>query len=190
MKKISSAKIKLFLMVLLLTSIVIPGLAQFGNIGKPAAGPEFLVYTFKADPTVKIGYPSGWTVQENQMGAVIVENQTSESAGILFFVGQLQPGVNSNADLAKTMVDALRQQGYPDLQVTSQQPHSQAPDVLTLNATLTSEGVPFQCLMWSAVNLQNKIGLFFVFYAPGSRYATFNADQYLTECVKPMFSGQ
>ncbi|MCK4766001.1 MAG: hypothetical protein KAW12_27630 [Candidatus Aminicenantes bacterium] len=186
MKKNSRGFFSLTLLAtLLMVCMSVPGPAQFGSIGK-AAGPEFLVYTFKADPTVKIGYPKGWSVQETQLGAVITENQTNDSAGILFFIVQLQQGVNTNDDLAKTMIAGLQQQ-FPDLKPAARQPHPQAPEVLTIDATLSSEGIPFRAHMWCVANAQNRLGLFIVFYAPTARYGSFDANQYLTAAVKPMF---
>ncbi|MCK4766002.1 MAG: hypothetical protein KAW12_27635 [Candidatus Aminicenantes bacterium] len=161
-----------------------------GGVTFVQAQPEFLVYTFKADASVKIGFPKGWTVQENQMGAVITEKAAADSAGIMFILGQLQPGVDTNAALTKTMIDFLRKQGYPDLKAIKQQPHAQAPDVLTIDATLTAGGAPFRAHMWCSANTQNKIGIFLVFYAPANRYAAFNPQHYLASCAAPLFGGQ
>ncbi len=150
---------------------------------------DILIYTFKADPTVKVGYPRGWTVQENQMGVAIAEKQTADSAGILIFLGQLQPGVTTKEALAQTMLNALRQSGYPDLTAVKQQPHPQAPNVLTIDATLSVEGMPFQSHMWCAADVNTKIGIFAVFYAPTHRYGTFQVQGLLGSCLAPMFGG-
>ncbi len=151
--------------------------------------PEILIYTFKADPSVKVGYPRGWIIQENQMGVAIAEKQTADTAGILIYLLQLQPNINTNEALAQTMLNNLRQSGYPDLKAVKQQPHPQAPDVLTIGATLSSQGMPFKAHMWSAVNAANRIGIFAVFYAPTNRYGTFNVQKYLSSCLAPMFGG-
>ncbi|MCP4663579.1 MAG: PQQ-binding-like beta-propeller repeat protein [bacterium] len=154
----------------------------------PAAGTgmSFDVYTFMADPSVRIGYPRGWTVQENEMGAVVVESASDDSAGVLFFLGQLEPGVGGKEDLAATMIPYLRQ-FFPDLTVARQNPHPQAPDILALDATLSAEGVSFLTHMWCMANTQANIGVLIAFYAPQSRYASYPAEQILYSTLAPTF---
>ncbi len=158
-------------------------------VASAAAGTEmtFDVYTFMADPSVRIGYPRGWTVQENEMGAVIVESASDDSAGILLFVGQLQPGVGSKEELAATMIPYLRQ-FFPDLTVARQNPHPQAPEVLTIEATLSAEGVPFLTHMWCMANTQVNVGVLIAFYAPQSRYTAYAAEKILYSTLAPTFN--
>jgi len=160
-----------------------------GAGGGGTSAPEILIYTFKADPTVKVGYPRGWIVQENQMGVAISEKQSADSAGILIFIGQLQGNIQTKEALAESMISALRQSGYPDLTVVKQGPHAQAPDVLAIDATLTAGGMPFMAHMWCAASTQVRLGIFAVFYAPKHRYGSFGVQELLGSCLAPMFGG-
>ncbi len=169
--------------------VCLPVFSRAGAGGGGASDPEILIYTFKADPTVKVGYPKGWTVQENQMGVAMTEKQGADSAGILIFIGRLQGNVQTKEALAESMINSLRQGGYPDLKVVKQGPHAQAPDVLAVDATLTTEGMPFLAHMWCAANTQNGIGIFTVFYAPRHRYETFAVQNLMSSCLAPMFGG-
>ncbi|MCP4150255.1 MAG: hypothetical protein GY757_21080 [bacterium] len=149
----------------------------------------FDTYTFKSDPTVKIAYPRGWTVTENQYGASIVEKQTADTAGVEIMVLQLQPHITTNQMLAQSLLDNLRQQMYPDLKVLQQGPHPRAPQVLNIYLTYSSKGIGFQALSWCAVNVTNRVGVFATFYAPGTRFLSFNAQQVLVSCMAPMLGG-
>lgn len=169
--------------------VCLPAFSRAGAGGGGAADPEILIYTFKADPTVKVGYPKGWTVQENQMGVALTEKQGADSAGILIFIGRLQGNIQTKEALAESMINTLRQAGYPDLTVVKQGPHAQAPDVLAVDATLTAEGMPFLAHMWCAANTQNGLGIFTVFYAPQHRYGTFAVQNLMSSCLAPMFGG-
>ncbi len=102
----------------------------------------FDTYTFKSDPTVKIAYPRGWTVTENQYGASIVEKQTADTVGVEIMVMQLQPHITTNQVLAQSLLDNLRQQMYPDLKVLQQGPHPRAPQVLNISLTYSSSASP------------------------------------------------
>jgi hypothetical protein len=169
--------------------VCLPAFSRAGAGGGGASEPEILVYTFKADPTVKVGYPKGWAVQENQMGVAIKEKQSADSAGILIFIGQLQGNIQTKGALAESMVGALRQSGYPDLTVVKQGPHARAPEILAIDATLTAGGMPFMAHMWCAASAQVRLGIFAVFYAPKQRYGTFGVQNLLGSCLAPMFAG-
>jgi hypothetical protein len=151
---------------------------------------QFDMYTFKSDPTVKVAYPREWTVTENQYGVSIVEKQTTDTAGVEIMVLQLPANINTNQALSQMLINNLRQQVYPDLKVLQQGPHPQAPQVLNISLTYSSRGIPFQALSWCAVNTQNRIGIFATFYAPNSRFPSFNSQQVLVSCMGPMIGGQ
>lgn len=151
---------------------------------------QFDVYTFKSDPTVKVAYPRGWIVTENQYGVSMAEKQTTDTAGVEIMLLQLPANINSNQALAQMLINNLRQQAYPDLKVLQQGPHPQAPQVLNISLTYSSQGIPFQALSWCAVNTQNRIGIFATFYAPNNRFPSFNPQQVLTSCMAPMTGGQ
>jgi hypothetical protein len=175
-----------------------PGLGGLPKNPFPPASPQpssspmnmkFDMYTFKSDPSVKVAYPRGWTVTENQYGVSIVEKQTTDTAGVEIMIMALQPNINSNQALARMLLDNLRQQMYPDLKVLQQGSHPQAPQVLNISLTYSSKGLPFQALSWCAVNTQNRVGIFATFYAPNSRFPSFNSQQVLSSCMSPMIGG-
>jgi hypothetical protein len=160
---------------------------------QPSTSPmnmQFDVYTFKSDPTVKVAYPRGWTVTENQYGVSVVEKQTTDTAGVEIMLLQLPANINSNQALSQMLINNLRQQVYPDLKVLQQGPHPQAPQVLNISLTYSSQGIPFQGLSWCAVNTQNRIGIFATFYAPNNRFSSYNPQQVLVSCMGPMMGGQ
>jgi hypothetical protein len=169
--------------------VCLPVFSRAGAGGGGASDQEILIYTFKADPSVKVGYPKGWTVQENQMGVALTEKQGADSAGILIFIGRLQGNVQTKEALAESMINTLRQAGYPDLTVVKQGPHAQAPEILAVDATLTAGGMPFLAHMWCAANTQTGLGIFTVFYAPQQRYGTFAVQNLMSSCLAPMFGG-
>jgi hypothetical protein len=159
---------------------------------QPSTSPmnmQFDVYTLKSDSSVKVAYPRGWTVKENQYGVSMVEKQTTDTAGVEIMVLQLPANINTNQALAQMLINNLRQQVYPDLKVLQQGPHSQAPQVLNISLTYSSQGIPFQALSWCVVNTQNRIGIFATFYAPNSRFPSFNPQQVLVSCMGPLIGG-
>ncbi|MDQ7779380.1 MAG: hypothetical protein RDV41_06680 [Planctomycetota bacterium] len=148
------------------------------------------IYTSKQDKSVKIGYPRGWTVSEHQLGITVAEKPgAADTAGLDVLLLAVQENVKTNEDLAKAVIENLRQSSYPDIKVAQQQAHPQAPGLLVVEAAFTAGGVPYLAHAWCAANPQQKMGLFATFYAPKNRYAAFNAEGLLAACVVPMFGG-
>lgn len=144
------------------------------------------VYTFRADPGIKIGYPSGWIVQETDMGVVIQEKNEADTAGLIIFLIPLEEGVTSEA-LTDRMISLLRDGAYPDLTPVSRQPHPEVSEIHTLDATLTADGLPFKVHTWSLADEATGVGIFSGFYAPSYRYDYFDVQELLTSCMAPLF---
>ena len=144
------------------------------------------IYTFRADPGIKIGYPSGWIVQETEMGVVVQERNDADTAGLIIFLIPLEEGMTSER-LTDHMISLLRDGGYPDLTPVSRQPHPQVSEIHTLDATLTADGLPFKVHTWSVADAETGVGIFSGFYAPSYRYDYFDVQELLTSCMAPLF---
>ncbi len=144
------------------------------------------IYEFRADPSLKIGYPSGWIVQETEMGVVIQEKNEADTAGLIIFLIPLQEGTTSE-DLADSMISLLREKSYPDITPINRQPHPQEPEILTLDAILTADGLTFKFHTWSMADSDTGVGIFSGFYAPSYRFDYFDVQKLLTSCIAPLF---
>lgn len=148
------------------------------------------VYTFQSDNSVRIGYPRGWTVQEHQLGATILERQTTDTAGVEVLLGTLQQGVHTKEAFADSLINNLRQSTFPDIAITNRQTHPQSADLLVLDISYSSNNIPYLSRAWTTINLQAGVGIFIIFYAPSNRYQSFNPDEILLNCFQPMIGGQ
>jgi len=144
------------------------------------------IYTFRADPGIKIGYPSGWIVQETEMGVVIQEKNDADTAGLIIFLMPLEEGVTSS-QLTDHMISLLRDGAYPDLTPVSRQPHPEVSEIHTLDATLSVEGLMFKIHTWSWADDETGVGIFSGFYAPSYRFDFFDVRELLTSCMAPLF---
>ncbi len=144
------------------------------------------IYTFRADPGIKIGYPSGWIVQETELGVVVQEKNDADTAGLILFLIPLDEGMTSE-QLADHMISLLRDEAYPDLTLVSRQPHPEVSEIHILDATLTADGLPFKLHTWSMADAETGVGIFSGFYAPSYRYDNFNVQELLTSCMAPLF---
>ena len=169
----------------LVTAAILLLSAWAGGLNVVAQNLEFDVYTFTQDSSVKVGYPRGWTVQEGGKGVAIREKMADDSAVVLILVGKLLRAT-TNEQLAESVINGLRQSGYPDLKVAKQQPYPKAQDILAIDATFSVVGVPFQSYIWCVVDQQSELGIFANFYAPKSRYGEFNAQWMLFSSLSPM----
>lgn len=157
-----------------------------GFLAFPQTDIPIQIYNLKADPAIKVGYPSGWIVKETEMGVVIQEKNEADTAGIIIFLMPLQQGTTSEK-LADNMISLLRETAYPDITPVSRQPHPQAPEIHTLDATLTADGLTFKIHTWSMADNQTRVGIFSGFYAPSYRYDFFDVQELLTSCMAPLF---
>ena len=124
--------------------------------------PKIAVYTFRADKSVKIGYPEGWVVGEHKMGASIVEHADPGCAGIEFLVGQLKGDVKTNKDFADMMFKVLRQK-IPTLKTIKEGAHPNAKMLWIIDAKFSSDGTNYLAHVLTMVNPKNKIGIFVAF---------------------------
>ena len=144
------------------------------------------IYTFRADSGIKIGYPSGWIVQETEMGVVIQEKDDSDTAGLIIFLMPLEEEMTSE-QLTDQMISLLRDKAYPDLTPVSRQPHPEVSEIHTLDATLSADGLMFKIHTWSWADNQTGVGIFSGFYAPSYRFDFFDVQELLTSCIAPLF---
>jgi|GEM_PF-5668793 len=156
--------------------------------GRPSGknGPDFARYTLQSDRSVQVGYPRGWTVQEEGGTVVMAESAAPDAAGLIVLVGQLQDGLGTREQLAERVLDSLRQNAYPDLEVVRQAAHPRSPEILTIHTRFTGDGIPFQALCWCLTNPGAGIGIFSTFYAPATRFGQFDADEMIYGCLAPM----
>jgi hypothetical protein len=144
------------------------------------------IYTFRADPGIKIGYPSGWIVQETEMGVVVQERNDADTAGLILFLIPLDEGMTSE-QLSEHMISLLREGAYPDFTPIRREPHPEVSEIHTLDATLTADGLSFKVHTWCLADEETGVGIFSGFYAPSYRYDYFNAQELLTSCMAPLF---
>jgi len=161
--------------------VLLPGFLAF-----PQTDLSIQIYNFKADPGIKVGYPSGWIVQETEMGVVIQEKNSADTAGLILFLMPLEEGVTSE-ELANNMISLLRDGTYPDITPVSCQSHPQVPEIHILDATLTADGMTFRLHTWSLADNETGVGIFSGFYAPSYRYVFFDVEKLLTSCMAPLF---
>lgn len=161
--------------------VFLPGFFAFPQTDIPIQ-----IYNFKADPAIKVGYPSGWIVQETEMGVVIQEKDALDTAGLILFLMPLEEGVTSE-ELADDMISLLRETSYPDITPVSRQPHPEVSEIHTLDATLSADGLTFKIHTWSMADEKTGVGIFAGFYAPSYRFDFFGVQELLTSCIAPLF---
>ena len=160
----------------------------------------FSVYTFKCDPTLKIGYPTNWIVQEEMdksgsvLSAVITRSAAADSEGYLvYFVPFPENTQIKNArQFAAVTISNLRKNVLPGLKVDKEYPHKSMPLVHVSDVSLDDGNTKFLGRSYSVFQADGSriIGLFSLFYAPQSTFGNFNAGQMLAGLLTPIFGTQ
>jgi hypothetical protein len=192
---------------LFLTGADLGGTVEFtrtgGTLAQPSAAPaggdkvlQFGLYKFQQDQSILAGYPQGWTPSEfsdqSMLAVMFQERATPDSAGIITVVVPVltMAGIETSQQLTELLLQVLRQQSLPDLQVLSQKPHPQAPDVTLTDISASDAGTAFRghlCCALAPVGPQVSIGVFSLLFAPVQRYGEFSTEQVLTGNLAPVF---
>lgn len=157
---------------------------------------KFDLYAFQADGSVLVGHPSGWTWEEfgddSMLGVMFQERQTPDSSGIITMVVPIATatGITNSGELAVLLLGLLQQSVLPDLAVIGHGTHPQASEVTITDITATDSGIPYRghlCCALVPAGPYANIGVFSLFYAAQSRWASYNVEQMLTGNMAPLF---
>jgi WD40-like Beta Propeller Repeat len=156
---------------------------------------SFAKYSFKADPSLQIGYPRDWKVneqlEESLLSAVITRSDASDSEGFLVFFVFHPPGseLKEGKQFARLVIDNLRQGSLPGLSVSREYQHPEVPLIHVSELRVSIGDTVFQGKSWSSSVAGDQFGIeiFVFFYGPSSTFGDYNADAMLAGVLSPAF---
>lgn len=163
-----------------------------------AQADNFSVYTFKCDPTLRIGYPNGWTVEEelDETGTVITASVTksnaADSEGFIFFITTfpLDSAIQTSKQFSSASIQNLRTDGgLTGLKVDKEYQHSGSDMIHVSELSIALEGTKFLGMSWGALVKTDEmaIALFGLFYGPETTYRNYNPELMLSGLFAPIF---
>lgn len=161
--------------------------------GALCADPDFSVYTFKADPTLKIGLPAGWQIAEQAadsfLSAVITRSDADDSEGFLVFFIPFSPDspIKESSRLSSLLLDQIRLDALPGLSITREYTHKDSPIIHVAELKATVKDIPLQGKSWCALVANDNLamGIFALFHAPATAFGRFDSDIMLASVLAP-----
>lgn len=166
-----------------------------------AQAENFSVYTFKCDPSLRIGYPDGWTVEEDldETGSVISASvsrtSNADSEGFIFFLTTypLDSAIQNSKQFADSAIENLRTEGgLTGLKVDKEYQHSGSEAIHVSELSVTHEDLKFYGMSWSSLlkTEEMAIALFCLFYGPDTTYKNFSPEKMLSGFFAPIFGSE
>lgn len=166
-----------------------------------AQADNFVIYTFRCDPTLRIGYPSGWIVEEDfdETGTVISASVTrtndGDSEGFIFFLTTypLDSAIQNSKQFSHTAIENLRTEGgLTGLKIDKEYQHSGSEIIHVSELSVTHEGMSFYGMSWGVLlrSEEMAIAIFSLFYGPETTYKDFNPELMLSGFFTPIFGSE